>query len=401
MTHQGLWLASLVTGALLGLGATDSHAENVNIAFLNPLSGSNADAGQQDLAAAKLAVEDINNAGGIKALHGATINLVISDTTSDPKSAASVAQRVFSLEKLAGAVGTGISGLTMPILPVAERSQIPILTNSVNDQITALGYKYTFQVTPKGSQFGDTQVQFLKDLNSKYSLGLKNVAIVYENSGYGVSTASSIKEVAASAGLNIALYEAYPHGFTDASSLITKIRASGAQVLFPVAYTTDAKLIINTMKQMNVHPVIIGGGAGFLWPAFADEMGDAVNGFVSVASWNWDSKSISEDPALASITQRYKQKNGTFMTEHAGPTYTAVRMLAVAMEKAKSADPKKVRDALASLDDKEIGAFMQPGEVKFDQTGWNSTVHPVMVQWQNGMPRTVFPAGDAVNSFQR
>ena len=155
------------------------------------------------------------------------------------------------------------------------------------------------------------------------------------------------------------------------------------------------------MKQMNVHPVIIGGGAGFLWPAFADEMGDAVNGFVSVASWNWDSKSISDDPALASITQRYKQKYGTFMTEHAGPTYTAVRMLAVAMEKAKSADPKKVRDALASLDDKEIGAFMQPGEVKFDQTGWNSTVHPVMVQWQNGMPRTVFPAGDAVNSFQR
>ena len=173
MIHQGLWLASLVTGALLGLGVTDSHAENVNIAFLNPLSGSNADAGQQDLAAAKLAVEDINNAGGIKALHGATINLVISDTTSDPKSAASVAQRVFSLEKLAGAVGTGISGLTMPILPVAERSQIPILTNSVNDQITALGYKYTFQVTPKGSQFGDTQVQFLKDLNSKYNLGLR------------------------------------------------------------------------------------------------------------------------------------------------------------------------------------------------------------------------------------
>lgn len=401
MKHRSILLSTAVLSTFIGLSAISYGADDVKIAFLNPLSGSNVDAGVQDLNAVQLAVDDVNKAGGIKALGGAKLQLVVVDTTSDPKNAASVAERVFSTEKVAGGVGTGISGLTLPIQPIAERARVPIITNSINDQITSLGYKYTFQVTPKGSQFGNTQVQFLKELNEKYNLGIKDVAVVYENSGYGVSTAGGIKQIAADAGLNIVLYEAYPHGFTDASALVTKIKASGAKALFPIAYTTDAKLIINTMKQMGVSPVIIGGGAGFLWPVFGKEMGDAVNGFVSVASWNWDSKSISTVPELAAITERYEQRFGTFMTEHAGPSYVAVRMLAEAMETAKSADPTKVRDALASFENDKIGGFMQPGKIKIDAKGWNSAVHPVMIQWQDGKPRTVFPAEDSVRPFKR
>ena len=300
------------------------------------------------------------------------------------------------------AVGSGISALTLPIMPVAEKARIPIITNSINDQITAQGYKYTFQITPKGSQFGGTQVEFLKWLNAKYKLGIKDVAVVYENSGYGQSTAEGIKDIAAKAGLNLVMFEAYSHGFTDASPLVTKIKASGAQALFPIAYTTDAKLIINTMKSMKVSPVIIGGGAGFLWPAFATEMGAAVNGFVSVASWNWDSKSVSSDPKLAAIPQRYEERFKSFMTEHAGPSYLGFMMLADAMEQTKSADPQKIRDYLAKFDQKGgVGGLMQPGTVRIDDHGWNAAVHPVMIQWQDGKPRTIFPEEDANRAFQK
>ncbi|MDN5361640.1 MAG: branched-chain amino acid transport system substrate-binding protein [Moorella sp. (in: firmicutes)] len=394
-------ILSLLLLMLAGCGGTGNKVNEVKIAFLNPLSGSNVDAGKQDLDAAQLAVEDINNAGGIKALGGAKLKLVVSDTTSDPKSAASVAERTFSTEKVAGAVGTGITALTMPILPIAEKSRIPIITNSINDQITQQGYKFTFQIAPKGSQFGSTQVDFLKWLNDKYKLGIKNIAVVYENSGYGVSTAAGVKDIAQKAGLNISLYESYPHGFTDASSLVTDIKKSGAQALFPVAYTTDAKLIINTMKAMNVNMPIIGGGAGFLWPAFGQEMGNNVNGFISVASWNWDSKNITSNPDLAAVPERFEKKYGYFMTEHAGPTYTAVWLLAEAMEQAKSADPIKVREALAKFDmDNGMPALMQPGHVKFDANGFNSLVHPVMIQWQDNKPRTIFPESDATRSYQ-
>ena len=394
--------AALVAAVTLNAPAYSYAVDDIRVGLLNPLSGSNVDAGQQDLTAAELAIADINAAGGIKALGGAKLKLVPVDTTSDPKNSAATAERAFSTEKIVGAVGTGISALTMPIMPVAEKARIPIITNSINDQITAQGYKFTFQITPKGSQFGNTQVEFLKWLNEKYKLGIKDVAVVYENSGYGTSTADGIKVIAAKAGLNLVMFEAYPRGFTDASPLVTKIKASGAQALFPIAYTTDAKLIINTMKSMKVSPVIIGGGAGFLWPAFAAEMGASVNGFVSVASWNWDSKSVSSDPNLAAVTRRYEEKYKSFMTEHAGPSYLAIRMLAEAMEQSKSSDPQKIRDALATFDQKGgISGLMQPGMVRIDNSGWNSAVHPVMIQWQDGKPRTIFPDEDANRAFQK
>ena len=112
-------------------------------------------------------------------------------------------------------------------------------------------------------------------------------------------------------------------------------------------------------------------------------------------------ESISSVPELAAITQRYEQKYGGFMTEHAGPSYLAVRMLADAMEQCKCSDPVKVRDVLATYNDNKIGAFMQPGLVKIDGNGWNSVVHPVMIQWQEGKPRTIFPAEDASRPLQR
>lgn len=386
-------LVLLTYGTIAGLTAP----KVVKIGFLNPLSGNNADAGQQDLNAAQLAVDDINKAGGIKSLGGAKVELVVADTTSDPKQATSTTERLFSSGGIAGAVGTGISGLTMPIQPIAEKYRIPIITNSINDKITSQGYAFTFEVTPKGSQFGHTQVEFFQYLVKKFGLKSKKAAIVYEDSGYGVSTAKGTKELAESAGLEVVLYESYPHGFTDAGPLVTKIKASKAQLVFPVAYTTDAVLIINTMRSMKYMPFIIGGGGGFLWPAFGEAMGENVDGFVSVASWNWDSYNITSNPEMAAVTKRYAERFKTFMTEHAGPTYAAVRLIAEAVNEAKSADPLKVRDALSKIDFRKgsFGQLMQPGSVKFDANGWNSEVHPVIVQWQNGNPRTVFPEADA------
>lgn len=389
----------LFTSVLSGCSskqAGTSSVKTVKIAFLNPLSGGNADAGKQDLDAAKLAVDDINAAGGIKSLGGAKVELVVSDTTSDPTQAKSVAERTFSSGDISGVVGTGISGLTLPILPILEKNQIPAVTNSISNDITKQGYKYIFETVPKGSMFGNTQVEFLKYLNTQYNLGITKVAIVYENSAYGVSTAKGVRDIAKNAGLDVVVDQSYPAGFTDASALVTSLKSSGAKAVFPVSYTNDAKLIISTMKSMNYSPLILGGGAGFLWPAFAKALGSDVNGFISVGSWNWDSKNISQNSELAKITSAFETKYGYYMTEHAGPTYTAVRLIAAAVEKAASSDSKKVRDALAQMDiTSGPESLMQPGKLKFDETGWNMNVHPVMIQWQDGKPRTVFPLEDA------
>ena len=121
------------------------------------------------------------------------------------------------------------------------------------------------------------------------------MGFVYENTAYGTSTAGGLKETAAKEGYKTGLFEAYDAKFTDASPLVNKIKASGVEVIFPVSYTTDAELIISTMQAMRVNPMLIGGGAGFIWPDIYKSLGDKINGVFSVGSWSWDSKNIMSD----------------------------------------------------------------------------------------------------------
>lgn len=366
--------------------------ETVYIGMANPLTGANADAGTQDLYAAQLAVKHINAKGGIKSLGGAKVELVVIDTTSDSTQIAQIVEREISGNKLSGIVGTGFSGLTLPMLPIIEKYGIPTVTNSINDKISASDYNYIFQAVPKGSSFGQTQVDYIKYLIDEKGIDIKKVAIVYENSSYGQSAAEGSLKIAEGAGLEVVLNAPFTPNFSDASSLVTAMKESGADVILPVAYSQDAKLIVNTMKSMNYDPLVVAGGAGFLWPQLGKELGEASDGLTSVASWNWDSANISNDPELLAITKEFEETYGYYMTEHAGPSYAATWIIKEGIEKAASADPSAVRDAIAgsSYDSGEI-TMIQPGKVAWNAGGWNENVKAVMIQWQGGYPRTIFP----------
>lgn len=397
MRGQRLGMVALIICLAMGL-AGPSMAADVEIALFACLSGPSVDLGIMGRDGATLAVEDVNQMGGIKALGGAKVKLVIADVTSNVAQGPSVVERILSTQKISGAVGMGMSQMTLSCLPVLEKAQVPLGTSSISDTITSQGYKYVFQIAPKGSHFGATQVKFLTYLKNRYKFPITKVGFVYENTAYGTSTAGGLKETAIKEGYNIGLFEAYDAKFTDASPLVNKIKASGVEVIFPVSYTTDAELIISTMQAMRVNPMVIGGGAGFIWPDIYKSLGDKINGVFSVGSWSWDSKNIMSDPQRKSVVERYKKRFGTFMPEQAGEHYAMIWTLKDALEVAKSTDSKKVREALATMEiTSGPAALMQPGKIKFDQTGWNMFVHPTMIQWQGGEPRTVYPQEDATH----
>src|SRR5579884_4295949 len=375
------WLAT-VAAIALALGGIPAHGAlaapgEVAIALFAPLTGSQADVGAFNKNAVEMAVHDVNAAGGVKALGGARLRLVVVDSTSDPATAVAAAQRLVSTTRVVAAVGMGISPLTIPVQPVFERAQIPLLVHSIAPAITTSGYHYTFRIAPTGTQFGETQVEFFKALNSIYHLGLTRAAVVYENSAYGTSTAEPIKALAKSAGIDLVLFESYPHGLTD------------------------AELIINTMTVQHVRPLIIGGGAGFIWPAMGKDLGEKMNGLTSVASWNWDSRHIRLRPDLWAIVTRYEKQYGTFMPEHAGMAYAEVWAVVEAMNAAHSADTTKIAEELHTLDFTHGPmTLMQPGRVKFNAQGQNIYAHPVMVQWEGGAPHTVYPPSDASRKIE-
>jgi branched-chain amino acid transport system substrate-binding protein len=388
---------SLVLTACSSSEGTSSSGENgkveeVTIGILYPTSGESARIGTVALNAAKLAAEDINAAGGIKSLGGAKVKLEIMDPGSKLESARSAAENLLQNEDVSVLVGAYTSALSMVVSEVTERREVPFVTFSISDELTSRGFKYLFQVAAKGSQFGKMQVEFAKNLVDTSGLTPK-VAIVFENTAYGQSTSSMMKEIADEMGFEVALVESFENNSTDAGPLVTKIKSSGASILFPVAYLQDSITIQKTIKQMGVDILTVAGGAGYLMPDFYEAMGKDAEGVTSVAFWNQD----VNKPGNEQLSKKYKETYGEIATEVVGGAYSSVWAAALAIDQAGSTDPNKVRDALDALKIEEghQADVMPGGPIEFDDKGWNSNTNPVMIQWQDGEPRTVYPEADA------
>ena len=260
-----------------------------------------------------------------------------------------------------------------------------MITGSSSDQLNK-GRTYTFTPFARASQFAKAQLQMAKLVSDK-----PKVAVIFENTAFGTSTSNGLKELAPGEGVEIVMFEPYSAGFTDASPLINKVKASGANALFSVSYLNDLILIVRTVKQVGLNIAINGGSGGFVIPDFYKNVGKLAEGLQGVAHWNHDM-----DDDAQKVNVEYKKRTGEFLFEYAGGLVAQTFMLADALERAGSADPQKVREALSTLDVSSGYAAMAPGgKVKFGPDGKNIYGRPVGVQWQNGDLASVFPKEDA------
>jgi branched-chain amino acid transport system substrate-binding protein len=378
-------------GGALAAGAFGAYpmrgyaTDPVNIGGLYPVTGNLAQIGVGCVNAAKLAVEMVNDAGGIKSLGGAKLNLIISDVQSDTTVTRTETDRLISDNKLSAIHGCFASALTLIASEVAERAKVPLLTGSSSDQLNK-GRRFTFTPFARASQFAEAQLQMAKLVDEK-----PKVAVVFENTAFGTSTSNGLRELAPAQGVEIVLFEPYSAGFTDASPLINKVKASGANALFSVSYLNDLILIVRTVKQVGLTIAINGGSGGFVIPDFYKNVGKLAEGLQGVAHWNHDM-----DDDAQKVNAEYKKRTGEFLFEYAGGLVAQTFMIAEALERTGSTDPQKVRDAIAALDVSSGYAAMCPGgKVKFGPDGKNIYAHPVGVQWQNGDLASVFPQADA------
>jgi branched-chain amino acid transport system substrate-binding protein len=376
----------LAAGAFTAFGIrTGTAADTVNIGGLYPVTGSFAQIGQGCVNAAKLAVQMVNDAGGIKSLGGAKLNLIVSDVQSDPTVTRTETDRLISSYRPAAIHGAFASALTLIASEVAERAKTPLLTGSSSDQLNK-DRRYTFTPFSRASQFALAQLQMSKLVSDK-----PKVAVIFENTAFGTSTSNGLREQAPGQGVEIVLFEPYSAGLSDASPLINKVKASGANMLFPVSYLNDLILIIRAIMQVDLKIAINGGSGGFVIPDFYRNVGNAAEGLLGVAHWNLDIN--ADDQKVYAV---YQKQFGEFLFEYAGGLVAQTFMIADALERAASTDPQKVRDALTALDVSQGYAAMCPGgKVKFGPDGKNIYAHPVGVQWQHGDLATVFPKDDA------
>jgi branched-chain amino acid transport system substrate-binding protein len=391
-------LMAAVLGLVGGASATAQTTE-VKVGLIAPMSGPWARQGDLMLKGANLAIDDINKAGGIKALGGAKLKLVIFDAGDSVEKAKNAAQRMVAQEPdLIGATGAWLSSFTLGVTEVTERAELPILTLSYSDQITARGFKYVFQTSPTGGAQATSALPALVKLAETAS-GKKpeTVAIIMDNTAAPMSFAKPMREGGiAKLGLKLVVDETFTPPLSDCTPLVQKVRSSRPDflLLLPTAIPDD-KMCLEKMHEFGLgrgRVPVISNGAHIAAPDMLKNLGkDLLEGVMTIVA-NWGSKGQEQ------IIKEFIAKTGEpWITQDSLSTYGDMLIFKDALEKAASADRRKVAEAIRGMDTTEGPAKYFPGgRVKFDDNGRRVGADVVVVQWQNGVPVTVYPEASAM-----
>lgn len=402
MNHaRGGRLGRWAVGALMCTLAPLALAQkkDVEVGLIAPMSGPWARQGQVMKMAADLAIDTINQQGGIKALGGAKLKLTVFDAGESVEKAKNAAQRmVAEAPQLVGATGAYLSSFTLAVTEVTERAQLPVLTFSYSDQITSRGFKYVFQTSATGDQQAQGSLPALVELAEKASgKRPKTVGIVMDNTAASVAFVKPIKATQlAKLGLTLVVDETFTPPLANATPLIQKVRSQRPDILFllPTAIS-DAKLLLEKMNEFGLGKgklPTISNGAAILDPDLRSNMNvEQLEGVMSVVA-NW-STSAQKD-----MVADFRKKTGEpWPTQHFLTTYGDMWIFKSALEAAGKADRAAVANALRAMNLTDGPAKYFPGgRMKFDDAGRREGAGLLIVQWQNGIPVTVYPAREAV-----
>ena len=369
-------------------------AEDVKIALVAPLSGRWARQGQLKKMGAEMAIEEINSQGGIRALGGAKIVLREGDAGDSVEKAVSAAQRLLTREKISAGIGSWLSSFTLGVTEVAERLQVPWLSLSYADSITERGFKYTFQTSPVSSLQAEQALELVTDVARRNNRPIKKAAIVGDNTAATVFFFKPLREkLLAAKSIELVVDEVWTPPLADATAIVQKLRSTQPDIMFYGGTNfPDSIQVLQKIKEFGVKTPIQGVGAWLVTPEYVKTVGKELLDNIQTV--------VAAHPLKGQedLVKKFVQRTGEpFMTQDPLCTYAHVWLIKEAIEQAKSADPKAIRDALAKIDlssGPATSAFY-PARVKFDERGRRVGAAPLIVQWQGGEPFTVVPAAVA------
>jgi branched-chain amino acid transport system substrate-binding protein len=351
------------------------------------------------LKGANLAVEDINKQGGIKSLGGATVKLLVFDAGDSVEKAKNAAQRMIAQEPdLVGATGSWLSSFTLGVTEVTERAELPVLTLSYSDQITSRGFKYVFQTSLGGGAQANQAVPALIKL-AESAIGKRptTIGIVQDNTAASVSFAKPMREGGlAKLGLKLVVDETFTPPLSDCTPLIQKVRSSRPDILLllPTAISDD-KMCVEKLHEFGLGrgrlPVISNGAHIGAPDMLKNANKELLEGLMTVVG-NWSGK------GQEAIVKEFVAKTGEpWITQDSLSTYGDMWIFKEALEKAASADRRKVAEEIRRMDTREGPAkFFPGGRVKFDEAGRRVDADLAIVQWQDGVPVTIYPPASAL-----
>lgn len=319
-----------------GNGETDTIRLGVNY----ELTGDVATYGQASVAGIKMAIDEINEAGGID---GKQIELVEYDNKSDAAEATTLATRLMSQDGVLACMGPATSGNFKATIPVGADNQIPVVSGSATaDDVTvdASGLnEYAFRICFNDSFQGNIMAKFAAE-----NLSATNAVIIQDNSSdYATGLAAAFEEEYASLGGTVVATEGFTAGDTDFNSILTRLRGQDFDVIYLPGYYSEAGLIIRQARDLGIDAPVLGAD-GFDSPTLLELAGaDALNEVYFTNHYS----PIDEDPAVIEFIDAFEEANGEQPNAFHALGYDLGKFVADAVGRASELSGEAVRDAMA------------------------------------------------------
>jgi branched-chain amino acid transport system substrate-binding protein len=320
-----------------------SHAKEIKIGLITPLSGDVKTFGESVRNSFLIAVEEANAKGGVA---GMKITYVIQDDKNDATEAANVANLLVNQQRVKAIVGSVTSKTSIPVSDIIQSAKIPTISpTATNPKVTVADGKrkdYMFRACFIDPFQGTVMAKF-----SRETLKGNSAAVLYDASNdYSKGIAEVFRDAFGKQGGKVAAFESYGKDDVDFSALLTKVKASGADVLFLPDYYNKVGLIAKQVQEKGLKVRLVGPD-GWDSPDLVKIAGSAIEG-------GYFSNHYSPDdlrPEVVAWVKKYKEKHGQVPDALGTLAYDATNLLFEAIRKAGSDDPRKIREALASIRD--------------------------------------------------
>jgi branched-chain amino acid transport system substrate-binding protein len=342
---MGFRFTTLTTAALLLFTASLSFAAGtIKIGGLFSVTGPPAFLGEPERNTAKMVVDSINKAGGIK---GQKLELVVYDTAGDATKAVQMATKLIKDDKVIAIIGPSTTGESMAVIPVAEREKVPLISCAAGSKITDPVKRYVF----KTAQNDGLAVAKIYEYLQKHKQN--KVAILTVSDGFGASGREQLKSLAGKFGIQIVVDDTYGPKDTDMTSQLTKIRGSQAQALIVWGTNPGPAVIAKNAKQLGLKlPLYMSHGVSS--KKFIALAGDAAEG-VKLPSGKVIVSDVlpRNDPQKGSLLAYVRDYQKHFKAEgdhFGGHAWDGVMLVKAAIEKG-GATTEGIRAGLEGLKD--------------------------------------------------
>lgn len=351
------------------IGIPASYAlETIKIGVLYPLTGGAAAEGRELRAGAELAARianermpeikmDMAKRGGISSLGGAKIELIFKDHEGNPSLGADLAKKLIQDDKVVGVMGCYHSAVTKTVSAVCEEMGIPMINDSsTSPALTNRGFKWFWRATPHDITFTEDLFVFLKGVTEGKSKGipavpkaqLKTMAAACEKTEWGSQVAETVESMSKTYGFNLKKSILYAAKSPDLSSEVRSLKSAKPDIMLFASYTSDAILMIKTLKAEKASPRMIWGqDAGFEAPEFRSTLGDDVVGILTRTVFAPQIGKVK--PVSGQVNALYNKEMGRDLSGASARAFTGVQTWVEVLEKSGSTAPAAIQKAANTI----------------------------------------------------